>query len=421
MEKAIENQEETTALLLKELDEILADTQIILGNSEYNLQIYALYLLAQFHEQAAFPKIIEFVSWPEETIDYILGDVVTEDLSSILYSTFNGDYELLKNVIENPSIDFYVRDAALNTYAAFYRDGNVSKEEFFAYLRKLAADKSIVREQDISEMLQGVVMELHLFEMLDDIQALYDEGRMDTQLAGEYDEFLDYVYDYSGAGHSVTYIKDTIQKLQGWSGMFDLSEELQREIDKRRAKLEKEWMAFQKEEQTMQKVGRNDPCPCGSGKKYKKCCLKKDSLFRQKKQEPLAVQTKWLKDYPKMEGERQPDEVRITDHFDNDAIQIDKLVYLALRHRPKPIWERKDEGKEIVYKISYLNEALDLFIKKYEKEGIQSFAEYDRVHKIHYRSKDWVKELIHIIGRNNLEFECEILFEKASEVLRKLS
>lgn len=25
--------------------------------------------------------------------------------------------------------------------------------------------------------------------------------------------------------------------------------------------------------QTAPKVGRNDPCPCGSGKKYKKCCL----------------------------------------------------------------------------------------------------------------------------------------------------
>jgi uncharacterized protein YecA (UPF0149 family) len=22
----------------------------------------------------------------------------------------------------------------------------------------------------------------------------------------------------------------------------------------------------------MPKVGRNDPCPCGSGKKFKKCC-----------------------------------------------------------------------------------------------------------------------------------------------------
>ena len=25
-------------------------------------------------------------------------------------------------------------------------------------------------------------------------------------------------------------------------------------------------------------VGRNDPCPCGSGKKFKKCCLDRESL-----------------------------------------------------------------------------------------------------------------------------------------------
>ena len=25
-------------------------------------------------------------------------------------------------------------------------------------------------------------------------------------------------------------------------------------------------------------IGRNDPCPCGSGKKYKKCCFKKDQV-----------------------------------------------------------------------------------------------------------------------------------------------
>ena len=28
-------------------------------------------------------------------------------------------------------------------------------------------------------------------------------------------------------------------------------------------------------EEETPKVGRNDPCPCGSGKKYKKCCLRK--------------------------------------------------------------------------------------------------------------------------------------------------
>ena len=26
------------------------------------------------------------------------------------------------------------------------------------------------------------------------------------------------------------------------------------------------------------KAGPNDPCPCGSGKKYKKCCMQKDKI-----------------------------------------------------------------------------------------------------------------------------------------------
>lgn len=26
------------------------------------------------------------------------------------------------------------------------------------------------------------------------------------------------------------------------------------------------------------KIGRNEPCPCGSGKKYKQCCLQKESM-----------------------------------------------------------------------------------------------------------------------------------------------
>lgn len=34
----------------------------------------------------------------------------------------------------------------------------------------------------------------------------------------------------------------------------------------------------------IEKVGRNDPCPCGSGKKYKSCCLQKE----QQKKHPLG-------------------------------------------------------------------------------------------------------------------------------------
>jgi preprotein translocase subunit SecA len=34
-------------------------------------------------------------------------------------------------------------------------------------------------------------------------------------------------------------------------------------------------MEEEAEEPIRERVGRNEPCPCGSGKKFKKCCLKK--------------------------------------------------------------------------------------------------------------------------------------------------
>jgi tetratricopeptide (TPR) repeat protein len=37
------------------------------------------------------------------------------------------------------------------------------------------------------------------------------------------------------------------------------------------------------------KIGRNDPCYCGSGKKYKKCCLTKDTVA--KRQHPSSAQS----------------------------------------------------------------------------------------------------------------------------------
>ena len=56
-------------------------------------------------------------------------------------------------------------------------------------------------------------------------------------------------------------------------------DEIEREFQrKKRRELEQARMAGAGEQDPVQqvvrgdKVGRNDPCPCGSGKKYKKCC-----------------------------------------------------------------------------------------------------------------------------------------------------
>ena len=53
-------------------------------------------------------------------------------------------------------------------------------------------------------------------------------------------------------------------RLKGWDGILDSS--LRKNIEKEHNKSK----IVVKED----KVGRNDSCPCGSGKKYKKCCGK---------------------------------------------------------------------------------------------------------------------------------------------------
>ncbi|GAA0178119.1 SEC-C metal-binding domain-containing protein [Clostridium sediminicola] len=56
-----------------------------------------------------------------------------------------------------------------------------------------------------------------------------------------------------------------LYNLSQWNGIF--SEEKRKEITKA-------WRASKMVVRDP-KVGRNDPCPCGSGKKYKKCCANK--------------------------------------------------------------------------------------------------------------------------------------------------
>lgn len=41
---------------------------------------------------------------------------------------------------------------------------------------------------------------------------------------------------------------------------------------------------------TNQRPGRNDPCHCGSGKKYKHCCLDKDNAEAAAKREKEAAE-----------------------------------------------------------------------------------------------------------------------------------
>jgi preprotein translocase subunit SecA len=57
---------------------------------------------------------------------------------------------------------------------------------------------------------------------------------------------------------------DYLYSLSQWEGIFS---------NEKRKEIHKEW-SNSKIITNKNKIGRNEPCPCGSGKKYKQCCGK---------------------------------------------------------------------------------------------------------------------------------------------------
>lgn len=70
----------------------------------------------------------------------------------------------------------------------------------------------------------------------------------------------------SGADSRLNFARAKLERLE-----FDLAIERTRvvRLERQLAKLE---LPVQSTTQPNQKTGRNAPCPCGSGKKYKRCC-----------------------------------------------------------------------------------------------------------------------------------------------------
>jgi len=67
---------------------------------------------------------------------------------------------------------------------------------------------------------------------------------------------------------------DTVEELSGWQYFepHDL-ENYDFEEDVEEAPADGPWSPHVPAVNPHKGIGRNDPCPCGSGKKFKKCCL----------------------------------------------------------------------------------------------------------------------------------------------------
>ncbi len=93
------------------------------------------------------------------------------------------------------------------------------------------------------------------------------------------------------------------------------------------------------------KAGRNDPCPCGSGKKYKKCCMEKDlaSEREQKTRIIEAPQANEKKRYNLVDNAFDLEDIDYEEFDDFDEDEEDDEEWLD---QQLPLFEEKQPAQE---------------------------------------------------------------------------
>ncbi|MDR1689720.1 MAG: SEC-C domain-containing protein [Clostridiales bacterium] len=99
------------------------------------------------------------------------------------------------------------------------------------------------------------------------------------------------------------------------------------------------------------KVGRNDPCPCGSGKKYKKCCLSKDEILK----------FEYLPSY--FPNEEEDDEEYDDEEENREMVETMWKLYTEFR---KSSMKNKPHIKEYMAIRKIHQEILNSMVKYYE-------------------------------------------------------
>ena len=92
-------------------------------------------------------------------------------------------------------------------------------------------------------------------------------------------------------------------------------------------------------------VGRNDPCPCGSGKKYKKCCESKEAISIEKVQteELERILQTFYDEYPERKDLSEFAQLvkqwsdSLKDYLDHEMIEAIALDEFFFHHKPE-IW-----------------------------------------------------------------------------------
>jgi Protein of unknown function (DUF1186)/SEC-C motif len=234
---------------------------------------FIVHLLGSWREKSAYRPLARLLRCPHQDVDGLLGDAITETSSQIMAGVFDGDPQPLYEIILDPEADEFVRWAMCDTLAIVTLKGELPRSEAARFLAACFTDLKPAGSCCVWEGWQEAIAALGLAELRPQVRQAFERSWVHpTSLSFEdFEEDLNATLQSPGV--PAWFIErngpftDIVERLSTWA--FDSDNDEEEDGSGGGHSL---WSP-QQASNPFRGIGRNDPCPCGSGKKFKKCCL----------------------------------------------------------------------------------------------------------------------------------------------------
>ena len=238
---------------------------------------FIFHLLGEWREKAAYRPLARLLRLPRRDVDAIFGDGITTTSHRVMASVFDGDPEPLYEIILDPKAEEFIRAGMCEALAMVTVRGGLDRTAAGRFLRDAFMELQPQRQNYVWVGWQSAIAMLGMSDLKTLVKKAFDRGFIDGHVLGfdHFEEDLRRGIDHPGEprvpdDRDGTLFGDTVEELSGW---YCFSEQYREDQERWRRQAEADLARSQRLENPFKGIGRNDRCPCGSGKKFKKCCL----------------------------------------------------------------------------------------------------------------------------------------------------
>ena len=242
-----------------------------------NPLFFIFHLLGAWREKSAYRPLARLLRLPSGEIDRIFGDGVVSTSHRVMAAVFDGDPQPLYEIILDGDADEYVRSRMCEALAMVALRGELARDEAARFFQACWSELKPEHNCFVWNGWQSAIALLGLADLTVHVKSAFERGSVDKSWLGfeDFERDLRYAIEHQGSlpymeDREFTLFGDTVEELSKWYGF---SPEYDEDKRRRARAVAERSLSSRTEVSLFPKVGRNDPCPCGSGKKFKKCCL----------------------------------------------------------------------------------------------------------------------------------------------------